>query len=118
MGGPRGSRPHDRTGEVPASRPRTTGQLDSPAGVLLGATPDEPYELAGIELREGDLLLLFTDGLVERRTRDIDEGLELTMKAAALLRGDLDDGLDRLIEVIGGPNPEDDTCVLAIGVLG
>ncbi|MER5644054.1 SpoIIE family protein phosphatase [Streptosporangium sp. NPDC002524] len=99
-------------------RDGTATQLDPPAGVLLGATPDEPYELAGVELREGDLLLLFTDGLVERRTRDIDEGLALTMKAAALLRGDLDDGLDRLIEVIGGPNPEDDTCVLAIGVLG
>ncbi len=99
-------------------REGTATQLDPPAGVLLGATPDEPYELAGVELREGDLLLLFTDGLVERRTRDIDEGLALTMEAAALLRGDPDDGLDRLIEVIGGPNPEDDTCVLAIGVLG
>lgn len=55
---------------------------------------------------------------MERRTRDIDEGLALTMEAAALLRGDPNDGLDRLIEVIGGPNPEDDTCVLAIGVLG
>lgn len=93
-------------------------QLDPPNGVLLGATLNEPYDLAGVELREGDLLLLFTDGLVERRTRDIDEGLALTLEAAALLRGDLDDGLDRLIELIGGPNPEDDTCVLAIGVLG
>lgn len=55
---------------------------------------------------------------MERRTRDIDEGLALTMEAAALLRGDPNDGLDQLIEVIGGPNPEDDTCVLAIGVLG
>jgi serine phosphatase RsbU (regulator of sigma subunit) len=93
-------------------------QLDPPNGVLLGATLDEPYDLAGVELREGDLLLLFTDGLVERRTRDIDEGLALTLEAAAVLRGDLDDSLDRLIELIGGPNPEDDTCVLAIGVLG
>lgn len=99
-------------------REGTATQLDPPAGVLLGATPDEPYELAGVELREDDLLLLFTDGLVERRTRDIDEGLALTMEAAALLRGDPNDGLDQLIEVIGGPNPEDDTCVLAIGVLG
>lgn len=99
-------------------RDGTATQLDPPSGVLLGATPDEPYELAGVALCEGDLLLLFTDGLVERRTRDIDEGLALTMEAAALLKGDPNDGLDRLIEVIGGPNPEDDTCVLAIGVLG
>lgn len=99
-------------------REGTATQLAPPAGVLLGATPDEPYEMAGVELRENDLLLLFTDGLVERRNRDIDEGLALVMEAAALLSGDLDEGLDRLIEVIGGPNPEDDTCVLAIGVLG
>ncbi|WP_344973262.1 PP2C family protein-serine/threonine phosphatase [Streptosporangium fragile] len=93
-------------------------QLDPPTGVLLGATSDEPYALETVELREGDLLLLFTDGLVERRTRDIDEGLTLVLEAAALLRDDLGDGLDRLIEVVGGPNPEDDTCVLAIDVLG
>jgi len=72
-----------------------------------------------VQLLEGDLLLLFTDGLVERRSRDIDEGLALALTAAADLTGDdLEAGLDRLIQKVGGPNPEDDTCVLAIGVLG
>ncbi|MBB2913722.1 serine phosphatase RsbU (regulator of sigma subunit) [Streptosporangium becharense] len=93
-------------------------QLDPPVGVLLGATCDEPYALKAVGVRRGDLLLLFTDGLVERRTRDIDEGFSLALEAAALLRDDLDDGLDRLIRTLGGPNPEDDTCVLAIDVLG
>ncbi|GAA3102289.1 PP2C family protein-serine/threonine phosphatase [Streptosporangium carneum] len=92
--------------------------LDPPAGVLLGATQAEPYELARVRLIEGDLLLLFTDGLVERRDRDIDEGLALALEAAAgLSRGDLDAGVDRLIRSVGGPNPEDDTCVLVIDVL-
>ncbi len=92
--------------------------LDPPAGVLLGATLTVPYELASVRLRKGDLLLLFTDGLIERRDRDIDEGLALTLEAAAgLLRSDLNAGLDRLIQSVGGPNPEDDTCVLVIGVL-
>ncbi|MFF5205547.1 PP2C family protein-serine/threonine phosphatase [Streptosporangium sp. NPDC000396] len=100
-------------------RDGTAVQLDPPAGVLLGATLAEPYEPARVELREGDLLLLFTDGLVERRARDIDEGLALALEAAVdLLGDDLGAGLDRLIEAVGGPNPEDDTCVLAIGVLG
>lgn len=92
-------------------------QLGAPDGVLLGATGDEPYELARVELREGDLLLLFTDGLVERRTRDIDEGLRLVMSAAGELPGyDLEAGLDRLLASIGGPNPEDDACLLAVRV--
>ncbi|MFJ2033591.1 PP2C family protein-serine/threonine phosphatase [Streptosporangium sp. NPDC087985] len=94
-------------------------QLDPPSGVLLGATLTVPYEPAGVRLLAGDLLLLFTDGLVERRSRDIDEGLALALAAAADLSGDdLEAGLDRLIQAVGGPNPEDDTCVLAIEVLG
>ncbi|WP_433238193.1 PP2C family protein-serine/threonine phosphatase [Streptosporangium sp. CA-135522] len=100
-------------------RDGAAAQLDPPAGVLLGATLTVPYEPAGVRLRGGDLLLLFTDGLVERRSRDIDEGLALVLEAAAdLTGGDLEAGLDRLIERVGGPNPEDDTCVLAISVRG
>ncbi|MFI6601028.1 PP2C family protein-serine/threonine phosphatase [Nonomuraea sp. NPDC050536] len=94
-----------------------SSQLTQPRGVILGATCEQPYHLASIELREGDLLLLFTDGLVERRTRDIDEGLDLALAAARELTGrDLDAGLDRLLTDIGGPNPEDDACLLAIAV--
>ncbi|MGV9775173.1 PP2C family protein-serine/threonine phosphatase [Streptosporangium sp. NPDC003464] len=100
-------------------RDGVAAQLDPPAGVLLGATLTEPYGAAAVELMEGDLLLLFTDGLVERRSRDIDEGLALALEAAAGLTGDgLQAGLDRLIRAVGGPNPEDDTCVLAIDVRG
>jgi serine phosphatase RsbU (regulator of sigma subunit) len=95
------------------------GQLAQPRGVLLGATSGSPYELATTRLLPGDLLLMFTDGLVERRTRDIDVGLDQAVRAARRLRGpDLDAGLDRLLTDIGGPNPEDDACLLAIGVLG
>lgn len=96
-----------------------TSQLAQPRGVLLGATSGSPYELATTRLLPGDLLLMFTDGLVERRTRDIDVGLDLAVTAARRLRGpDLDAGLDRLLTDIGGPNPEDDACLLAVGVLG
>ncbi|GAA4585143.1 hypothetical protein GCM10023194_26960 [Planotetraspora phitsanulokensis] len=95
-------------------------QLTPPHGVVLGAVSGQPYGVAEIRLEPGDLLLMFTDGLIERRSRDISEGLALTLKAAGAIprHGDgLDAGLDRLIEEIGGPNPEDDTCLLAVGVL-
>ncbi|NUW41787.1 PP2C family protein-serine/threonine phosphatase [Nonomuraea rhodomycinica] len=96
-------------------------QLEQARGVLLGAACDQAYHLARVELREGDLLLMFTDGLVERRNRDIDEGLALVLAAAARLPRDdlhlgLDAALDRLLEEIGGPNPEDDACLLAVGI--
>src|SRR5262245_1218453 len=48
--------------------------LDPPSGILLGASRG-PYEAHAIQLRRGDLLLLYSDGLVERRDRPIDEGI-------------------------------------------
>ena len=90
-------------------------QLAAPDGQLLGAALGLPYLPRSVTLRPGDVLLLFTDGLVERRRRDIDEGLALAQVAAVTLaRGDLGAGLDRLIESMGGPNPEDDVCLLAV----
>ena len=35
--------------------------------MLLGAGPDARYEEATIRLKPGDALLMFTDGLIERR---------------------------------------------------
>jgi PAS domain S-box-containing protein len=52
--------------------------LDLPAGPVLGLG-DLPFEEAEVELPEGSLLVLYTDGLVESRHRDIDSGL-LTMR--------------------------------------
>src|SRR5579862_2176536 len=48
--------------------------LTPPAGILLGAGRSA-YQTAELALVPGDLLLLYTDGLVERRDRAIDEGL-------------------------------------------
>ncbi|MFJ9561233.1 SpoIIE family protein phosphatase [Streptomyces fuscichromogenes] len=49
--------------EVPAGPPLGVGGL--------------PFETAELDLPEGSSLVLYTDGLVEDRQRDIDEGLEL-----------------------------------------
>ncbi|WP_147942527.1 PP2C family protein-serine/threonine phosphatase [Microbispora sp. CSR-4] len=96
-------------------------QLGAPRGVVLGATSSLPYGVADVRLEPGDLLLMFTDGLVERRSRDIGAGVSLILDAAVTTGlgtagADLDAGLDRLLEAIGGPNPEDDTCLLAVAV--
>ncbi|MET9834272.1 SpoIIE family protein phosphatase [Streptomyces sp. NPDC006385] len=56
---------------------------DVPAGPPLGLG-GLPFETAELELAEDSRLVLYTDGLVEDRTRDIDEGLELLR--AALVR--------------------------------
>jgi serine phosphatase RsbU (regulator of sigma subunit) len=62
-----------RAGHLPPVlvRDRTARQLPLPAGVLLGMDPDASYEEATQSLRPGDTLLLFTDGLIERRGESI-----------------------------------------------
>src|SRR6266851_1194556 len=48
--------------------------LDPPVGILLGAGDDE-YAAAVLALAPDDLLLLYSDGLIERRDRSLEEGL-------------------------------------------
>src|SRR5215510_12552 len=56
--------------------------LTSPAGILLGAGRGG-YQEASLFLEPGDLLLLYSDGLIERRDRSLEEGLATLTGAAA-----------------------------------
>ncbi|MFF8725964.1 SpoIIE family protein phosphatase [Streptomyces sp. NPDC015171] len=55
---------------------------DLPTGPPLGLG-GMPFQTAELELAEGSQLVLYTDGLVEDRSRDLDEGLELLRRALA-----------------------------------
>jgi GAF domain-containing protein len=62
-----------------------------------------------------DTLLLFTDGLVERRTEHIDIGLQRLQKAADLLAADdLRGGLRSLVARVYGADGDDDVTALAV----
>ncbi|WP_070031128.1 SpoIIE family protein phosphatase, partial [Streptomyces abyssalis] len=56
--------------------------LDVPAGQPLGIG-GLPFESTELQLPEGSRLVLFTDGLVERRDQDIDTGLRLLSETLA-----------------------------------
>ena len=66
-----------RAGHLPPVllRPGTGRELPLPGGVLLGMAPDADYEEATLSLEPGDTLLLFTDGLIERRGESIEDVL-------------------------------------------
>jgi serine phosphatase RsbU (regulator of sigma subunit)/PAS domain-containing protein len=69
-----------RAGHLPPvlirdGNPGTAWALPLPAGVLLGMDPDASYEEATQAMEPGDTLLLFTDGLIERRSESIEEVL-------------------------------------------
>ncbi|MFF1647056.1 SpoIIE family protein phosphatase [Streptomyces sp. NPDC058240] len=55
---------------------------DLPAGPPLGLG-GMPFETAELEVAEGTQFVLYTDGLIEDRTRDIDVGLELLRETLA-----------------------------------
>ena len=88
--------------------------LDAPAGILLGAGRSE-YALGRLQLRPGDLLLLYSDGLVERRDQDIDEGVDLLVSA---VRGITDP--ERLaavaLDALQPTHTDDDTCLIALAI--
>ncbi|MFF9003823.1 SpoIIE family protein phosphatase [Streptomyces achromogenes] len=72
-----------RAGHPPPALVRPDGTVefaDVPAGPPLGLG-GLPFETAELELPEGSRLVLYTDGLVEDRERDIDEGLALLDQA-------------------------------------
>jgi serine phosphatase RsbU (regulator of sigma subunit) len=89
--------------------------LAPPAGILLGAGR-AAYQAAELALVPGDLLLLYTDGLVERRGRSIDDGVAAV---TAAVRGST--GPEHLVgaalEAVGRADPEDDTCLVVLQVL-
>ncbi|WSQ62893.1 SpoIIE family protein phosphatase [Streptomyces sp. NBC_01217] len=85
--------------------------LDLPTCVPLGVG-GVPFEASTIELGQGDLLVLYTDGLVETRERPIDERLD---KLLQLLDGPprpLEETCDRLLGALRDPEHHDDVALL------
>ncbi|GAB3972585.1 SpoIIE family protein phosphatase [Actinoallomurus acanthiterrae] len=87
--------------------------LPLPAGFLLGLSPDAGYEETTTVLELGDALLLFTDGLIERRDVPLDEALETLIHLADRPVADAESFSDHLL---GGTsaNTNDDTCLVTI----
>ncbi|WP_406864594.1 SpoIIE family protein phosphatase [Streptomyces sp. HUAS MG47] len=92
--------------------------IDPPQDVLLGAVPSCTYEERRNVLRPGDTLLLFTDGLVERRHDGLGSGLiELAEEAERLAGLPLDRMLDGLLGAATG-DTDDDTSIVALRLGG
>ncbi|MFJ8469240.1 SpoIIE family protein phosphatase [Streptomyces swartbergensis] len=82
-------------------------------GMLLGALPEVVYEEAEVQLAEGDTLLMYTDGLIERRDRSVEESLIHLLTTARTAPSTLDQQLDRLL-TYSNSDTDDDTCIVGI----
>ncbi|MFJ1796418.1 PP2C family protein-serine/threonine phosphatase [Kitasatospora griseola] len=91
-----------------------TWYLEGEPGIPIGVDPDVPRPDHSHPLPSGATVLFFTDGLVERPDRDIDEGLDAL---AALVAAHADLPLDELVQTLADLHPgdgHDDMAVLAV----
>lgn len=84
---------------------------DLPAGPPLGLG-GLPFETAEIQLPEGSTLVLYTDGLVEDRHRDIDVALEQLSRVLSHPDRTPEDTCQAVIDAMAPDHPADDIALL------
>ncbi|MEU3918593.1 SpoIIE family protein phosphatase [Streptomyces sp. NPDC029004] len=106
-----------RAGHLPPAIVDPEGSLsypDLPAGPPLGLG-GLPFESKELELPVGSLIALFTDGLVETRGRDIDQGLNILGRVLGDPGRSLEELCDRaLSELLPYGTTADDTALLLV----
>ncbi|WP_369254878.1 SpoIIE family protein phosphatase [Streptomyces sp. R35] len=103
-----------RAGHPPPALVGPDGSVDFPevpAGPPLGVG-GLPFETAELELAEGSRLVLYTDGLVEDRERDIDTGLDLLRTALAGADRSPEDTCRAVLDALLPARPSDDIALI------
>ena len=93
-----------------------TSYFESVGGLPLGAIAGNWYHETSVQVNGGDTIVLYTDGLIEERTRAIDAGLARLKEAAGLVPVDdlqkfCTDLADRVLQ---GAACNDDMAILAV----
>jgi anti-sigma regulatory factor (Ser/Thr protein kinase) len=87
--------------------------LDPPSGAPLGVG-GVAYEAKTVTIPDGARLLLYTDGLVESRQSDIDEGLDALIGALGSGPADLEELCDHLLTTLRRDGAHDDDVALLL----
>jgi two-component system, chemotaxis family, sensor kinase Cph1 len=88
---------------------------DHRADLLLGVSPDAPRQDHVLTVPRGSTVLLYTDGLVERRDQLFDDGVQrLRAELGALWRQPVDVLVDQLLARLVPDRAEDDVALVAV----
>lgn len=88
---------------------------DGVPDLMLGVDPDGERDDRRTTIASGSLLLLYTDGLVERRGEDIDDGLHRLASVAGRHHGlPVGEFLDAVLAELAPERLDDDVAVLAV----
>ncbi|HEY1276297.1 MAG TPA: SpoIIE family protein phosphatase [Thermoleophilaceae bacterium] len=89
--------------------------LEGGRSVPVGAADPAVFRETEATLAPGSTLLLYTDGLVERRDVPLEDRMHQLAAAAAAAGGELEDLCDQILAGVLGPNePSDDVALLAV----
>ncbi|MET9669291.1 SpoIIE family protein phosphatase [Streptomyces sp. NPDC006475] len=88
--------------------------LELPTGTPLGTGFGVPFDAVELELPEGSLLALYTDGLIETRDDDIDVGMQRLGKALAQPGRSLEDLCTGAMDTLPCQGPRDDATLLVV----
>jgi serine phosphatase RsbU (regulator of sigma subunit) len=83
-------------------------------GLPVGVEDPAPYESAAVAIPTHGTVLLYTDGLVERRGESLDVGLERLRNAAAGVDGSLERLLTEVVDGLNQAGSDDDTAILGL----
>jgi sigma-B regulation protein RsbU (phosphoserine phosphatase) len=93
-------------------------------GIILGMMPDMPYEIGSYQLKKGDMLMLFTDGVTETMTLDDEEYEERRvidfLKKTGLTKDPENINNDLIVDLekfAAGAPQNDDITILTLQVL-
>lgn len=106
-----------RAGHLPPVLVRGEGAATLPklGGLLLGALAQAEYEEGEVQLDPADTLLLYTDGLIERRDISVHDSLAQLLTTAEAHASTLERRLDSLL-THSDSDTDDDTCIIGIKV--
>jgi serine phosphatase RsbU (regulator of sigma subunit) len=100
---------------------RATGEVEQIGrpGTLLGVTQDVELSVVTFDLRPGDFVVLFTDGLLEARRDGQQFGnsgvREVLESCAGLAPGQVTAALEEAVTTFGRGEPRDDMAILVVG---
>jgi serine phosphatase RsbU (regulator of sigma subunit)/anti-sigma regulatory factor (Ser/Thr protein kinase) len=94
-------------------------EVDVGGGVPLGVMDQAAWPVTTVTLEAGDRLLLYTDGLVERRNADLDEGVAQLLQAVedSPAGRTAEESCDDILAVLQG-DPTDDVALLVCDYAG
>ena len=109
---------YSAAGHLPALiRRADTGEverLSGASGPMLGPFSDSEYTDAAVPVRPGDILVMYTDGLVEHLGERLDAGIEHLAQVVAQWPPDAWVDCESLAEAVAPAPHDDDLCLLIV----